>query len=57
MPLSQTAKDDIMDSVWMELERMFTVLTNQTSPDESLFLLDVEAAIRKALKQFAKAPA
>ena len=56
-PLSQIAKDEIMDSVWMELERMFTILTNQISPDESLFLQEVEDAIRGTLKQFTKSPA
>jgi len=52
MSLARIEKDDIMDSVWMELERMFTVLANQDSTDKSLFLREVETAMRKSLIKF-----
>jgi hypothetical protein len=50
--LSVEAKDDLMLSVQIELERMFTILTNRKNPDESIFFDEVEAEMKSHLKRF-----
>jgi hypothetical protein len=52
MPISETDKNDIILTVEIELERMFTVLSNRfnrISPDESLFLQEIENALKATL--------
>jgi hypothetical protein len=51
MPLSIPAKDDLMQTVYIELERMFTVLRGN-DPEESNFFREVEAEMKLRLKQF-----
>jgi hypothetical protein len=52
MPISVTDKNDIIQTVQIELERMFTVLSNRfnrLSPDESRILREIENAFKASL--------
>ena len=51
MPLTKPAKNDLMLSVRIELERMFTILTLRKSPDEIDYLLEVEIAMKSSLNK------
>ncbi len=41
-----------MLSVQIELERMFTILTNRKNPDESTFFDEVEAGMKACLEHY-----
>lgn len=56
MTLTQIAKDDLMMTVYIELERMFTVLSNRNSPDQGSFIEEVEATIKSSLAGYAPYP-
>ena len=56
MTLTQIAKDDLMMTVYIELERMFTVLSNRNSPDKGSFIDEVEATIKSSLAAYAPYP-
>ncbi len=53
MALSQTEKDDIKMKVLLELEKMFTGITDKYNSEEHhdmmLYLLDIESGVKKAL--------
>ncbi len=53
MPLSESEIDEAKATVLIELERMFTIVTNyyksKGSPDNVLFLIDVEKTLRESL--------
>ncbi len=57
MPLSQNEKDETKTMVLMELEKMFTGITehynSEDNHDRMLYLLDVEKAIKDRLMQVA----
>ncbi|CAN5269759.1 hypothetical protein BH20ACI1_BH20ACI1_20910 [soil metagenome] len=53
MALAQNEKDDVKAMVLIELEKMFTAVTDKYNSEENhdmmLFLLDVENNLKKAL--------
>jgi len=53
MPLSESEIEDAKATILIELERMFTIVSNyyksKDSPDNVLFLIDVEKALRESL--------
>ena len=55
MALSETEKNDIKAMVLIEVEKMFTELTNRYNTEENhdmmLFLLDTESKIKQSLAE------
>ena len=55
MALSETEKNDIKAMVLIEVEKMFTELTNKYNTEENhemmLFLLDTESKIKQSLAE------
>mgnify|MGYP006955963091 FL=1 len=53
MPLSQSEKDETKGMVLLELEKMFTDITNhynsEANHDRMLYLLDIEKAVKDRL--------
>lgn len=53
MTLAQNEKDDVKAMVLIELEKMFTAVTNKYNSEENhdmmLFLLDVENKLKQSL--------
>jgi hypothetical protein len=53
MTISKAEKDDVIASVLIELERMFTILSNRFTPEhtEQILLLErIETALKSSLK-------
>ena len=55
MPLSRSEKDDTKAMVLLELEKMFTGITDhynsEDNHDRMLYLLDIEKAVKDRLMQ------
>jgi len=60
MPQSITAEEEILSSVSIELERMFSVLSNAYSPARLLanapYLLDIETRLKACLTEIGLPP-
>lgn len=56
MALSEATKDEIKAMVLIELENMFTSMTNKYNTEENremmLFLMDIESSIKQRLAEF-----
>ncbi|MBC7901166.1 MAG: hypothetical protein H7070_14065 [Saprospiraceae bacterium] len=52
MALSPLDKNDLISSVYIEMERMFTVLYYRTTPEELQFFHEVESVLKSRLKEF-----
>jgi hypothetical protein len=50
--LPRSAKDDLVDSVHIEMERMFGILENMRNPAEPALLRQIESALRATLRRF-----
>ncbi len=54
--LSQNQKDDLITSVYIEMKRMFGILSNRKSEEQISFLKEMEAVMKGVILAQGKLP-
>lgn len=56
MAILQARKDDLVTTVYLEMDRLFFVMSNRKTDEEVAFLSEIERAMQRAALTFGSLP-